>query len=77
MLWKGGQAYLSKMFIIIDILLYPVSAIEYSMVGPREKSPKIKVLSWLENAILIKFLANIVQIIPLTTSFFNYYTRVM
>ena len=77
MLWKGGQAYLSKIFNIIDILLYPVSTIEHSVVGPGEKISKIKVLSWLENAILIKILANIVQIIPLTTRFFNYFTRVM
>ena len=77
MLWKGGQAYLSKIFNIIDILLYPVSTIEYSMVGPGEKISKIKVLSWLENATLIKVLANIVKIIPLTIRLFNHCTRVM
>ena len=78
MLWKGGQAYLSKIFNIIDILLYPVSTIEHSMmVGPGEKISSIKVLNWLENAILIKILAYIVQIIPLTIRFFNYRTRVM
>ena len=71
------QARLSKIFNIIDILLCPVSIIEHSMVGPGEKISKIKVLSWLENAILIKVLANIVQIIPLTIRFFNYCTRVM
>ena len=54
---------------IIDFLSYPVSTIEHSMVGPGEKLFKIKVLRWLENAILIKFLANIVQIIPLTIRF--------
>ena len=77
MLWKGGQAYLSKIFNIIDILLYPVSTIEHSMVGSGEKISSIKVLNWLENAILIKILAYIVQIIPLTIRFFNYRTRVM
>ena len=77
MLWKGGQAYVSKIFNIIDILLYPVSTIDHSMVGPGEKISKIKVLSWLENAILIKILANTVQIIPLTIRFINYCARVM
>ena len=77
MLWKAGQAYLSNIFNIIDILLYPVPTKEYSMVEPGEKISKIKLLSWLENAILIKFLANIVQIISLTVSFFNYSARVM
>ena len=76
MLWKEGQAYLSKVFNIIDILLYPVSTIELSMVGPGEKISNIKVLSWLENAILIKILANIVQIIPLIIQFFNYKSNV-
>ena len=74
---KGKQAYLSKILTMIDILLYPVSTIEHSMVGPGEKISKIKVLSWLENVILIKVLANIVQIIALTIRFFNYCTRVM
>ena len=46
--------------------LVPVSTIEHSLVGPGEKHSKIKVLSWLENAILIKVLANIVQIIDYT-----------
>ena len=77
MLWKGGQAYLSKIFNIVDILLYTVSTIEHSMVGPGEKISSIKVLSWLENASLIKILAYIVQKIPLTIRFFNYRTRVM
>ena len=53
------QAYLSKIFNLIDILFYQVSTIEHSMVGPGEKISKMKVLSWLENAILIKVLANV------------------
>ena len=77
MLWKAGQAYLSKIFNIIVILLYPVSTIEHFIVGPRENISKIKVHSWLET-ILIKVLANIVQIIiALAIHFFNYFTRVM
>ena len=72
---KEGKHILQKFS--IDILLYPVSTIEHSMVGPGEKISKIKVLSWLDNAILIKILANIVQIIPLTIRSFNYFTRVM
>ena len=77
MLWKGGQAYLSNIFNILHILLNPMSTIEHSVVGPGEKISTTKVLSWLENAILIKVLANIVQIIPLTKRFFNCCTRVM
>ena len=77
MLWEGGQAYLSKIFNIIGILLYPVSTIEHSIVGPGEKIFKIKVLRRLENAMLIKVFANILQLIPLTIRFFNYCTRAM
>jgi len=36
MLWEVGQAYLSNIFNIMDILLYPVSTIEHCMVGPGE-----------------------------------------
>ena len=77
MLWEGGQAYLSKIFNIIDILLYPVSSIEHFMVGPGEKISKLTVLRGWKFAILIKVLANIVQIIPLTVRFFNYCTSLM
>ena len=71
MLWKGGQAYLSKIFNIIGNLLYPVSTIEHSTVGPGEKISKINVLSWLENAILIKILSYIVQINSFDYTFFS------
>ena len=77
MLQKGGQAYLSKIFNIIDILLYPVSTIKHSMVGHGETIFKIKALRRPKNASLITVLANIVQIIPLTIRLFNYCTRVM
>ena len=76
MLWEGGQAYLSTIFNKIDILLYPVSTVELSMAKPGENF-KMKVLRWLENAILIKVLANTIQKFPITVHSFNYCTNVM
>ena len=71
-----GQAWLSKVFNVLDSPSYPKPTIGPAMVGPGGKLFNIQVPIRLENAIL-RFVLQTNQIFPLNVRLFNCSTSIM